>query len=427
MTVSPLSDRKALALAIATVAIEGYDLSLYAVFSVALATAFFPSHEPGAALLLAVGTLGVGYFMRPIGGILLGAYADKRGRTAAMSLTVLLMAGSTGVIGLIPSYMSIGIVAPCLVVLARLVQGVSAGGATASSLSYLLESAPPEKRGYYSSYQQAAQVAALLFASATGAIVAELLSPAALANWGWRIPFLLALVFGPVGLLIRKRLPETEAFTEAKKTEREPLSSVLKQQWPKLIAGIGICCLLNSTTFVMLFYLPTYAQTQIGLSAGAAFLSSCIATLLLAPLCLVGGMLSDRVGRKPVMIVAAIALLLFIYPVFAFAYHSGTFTGLLIAQCLMSVMIAAYTGPANVALGELFATADRATGISISFNLSILSFGAFGPFWVTWLMQATGNPLAISYYICGAAVVSIVTLCCIRESREVRLSVPVPA
>ena len=418
MSAAPISGRKALLLAIATVAIEGYDLSLYAVFSVAIARAFFPAGDPTSALLLAVGTLGVGYFMRPIGGILLGAFADRRGRSAAMALTVLLMAGSTGVIGLIPSYAAIGVVAPLIIVAARLVQGVSAGGATASSLSYLIESAPAHRRGYYSAYQQTAQVTALLFASGVGAAVAELLTPEALTAWGWRIPFVLALLFGPIGLLIRRYLPETSAFEETRKQAKPPLTMVLKLHWRRLIAGVGICCLLNSTTFVLLFYLPTYSQTQIGLPAADAFLASGAATALLAPLCLVAGWLSDKVGRKPVMIVAAIALLLFTYPLIAYAHGVGTLGAVLVAQCLLSVMIAGYTGPANVVLGELFPTSDRATGISISFNMSILMFGAFGPFIVTWLMRATGDPLSMSFYVCGAAVVSLVTLLLLRERRD---------
>ena len=408
-TAVPLSGL-ALLLAILTVAIEGYDLSIFALFSVAVAHSFFPTGDPTGSLLLAVGTLGVGYCARPVGGILVGAFADRAGRSTAMTLTVLLMAGSTGVIGLIPGYDRIGLAAPILVLIARLVQGVSAGGATPSSLSYLVEAAPPGRRGYYSAYQQTAQVAALLFASGVGAATAWLLTPEALAAWGWRIPFLLALLTGPFGLLLRHSLPEPEGFAESAPAATARLGADVLRAWRHLIAGIGLCCLLSATTFVLLFYLPTYAQTRIGLSSGDAFLASAASTALLAPVCLVAGALSDRIGRRPVMIAAAMALLVLTYPLIGFAHGHATLAAVTLAQCALSVLIGCYTGVCNVALAELFPARERATCIAISFNFAIVVFGAFGPFAVTWLMRATGDPLAISYYVCGAAVVSLATM-----------------
>lgn len=403
------------AIAVAAVALESYDLAVYALFAGALAQLFFPLHDPTNALLLAVGTLGVGYVVRPIGGVLLGAYADKAGRKAAIALTVLLLSISTGVIGLLPTYAAIGVAAPLLLVTARLAQGVAAGGATAGSISYLIEAAPRGRRGFFASFQQTSQIGALLISAAVGALITNSLAPAEVQGWGWRVPFLIALILGPLGLYIRKRLPEPEIYEQAKQTTRTPIAQAALRNWRGILTGFGLSCLWNVSAFILLFFMPTYAQRVLQIAPGDAFLSSTISTLVLFLLCPFIGLLSDRVGRKPLMLVGSVLLVLTAYPLFRHMDATRGFASLLTVQVVLAVLIAFYTAPVSAMLGELFPTGTRSTGLAIAYNLSTVLFGAFGPLIVTWLIEITGNPLAPSFYVMAAAAFSTIALLTVRD------------
>lgn len=417
-----LSRGRAIAVAALAVALESYDLTIYGLFALPIAQVFFPARDATTSLLLSVGSLGVAYVVRPIGGVVLGAYADRAGRRAAISLTVLLMSLSTGAIGLVPSYASIGLAAPILVVLARLVQGFSAGGAMAGTIAFLVESAPSHRRGFYASWQQSCQMAAFVFSVGIATVITSTVSAEALVNWAWRLPFLLALALGPLGVYIKQRLADPSIYATARNQGTSPSTTrTLVEHRRAVLVGFGITCLWNVTTFILLFYMPTYVQRELGLSADVAFRSSTISSLVLFLCCPLVGLLSDRLGRRGPMLTAAALLIVATYPLFAFLHASPSSFNLLLVQSLLAVLIAGYTAPVSAMLAELFPTRSRSTGLSVAYNLSVLLAGAFGPFIVTWLMATTGDPLGPAYYVIGAAVVSMSALLAARDRTSEQL------
>ena len=402
---------KSLAVIASAIAIEGYDLSIYALFAVSIAHAFFEQGNSATALLLAVGTLGVGYVMRPLGGVLLGLYADKVGRKAAIAIVVLAMSASTGLIGLVPSYAVLGIAAPLLIVLLRLVQGFFSGGAAAGSISYLVESAPPGRRAFYSSWQQASQVAAFLLSALIGAGIAAAFTDEEMNAWAWRIPFILALLFGPLGLYIKRSMPEAESY---RKVAAKPDELAKKTDWRaatrQVLIGAGITCLWNVTAFILLYFMPTYVQTSFDLTMGQAFRASCVGAAVLFVLCPFVGMLADRIGKKPVMIAAALGLAVFVYPLLAFFAEDPSEGRLIAVQAVLAVLIAGYTAPVSAMLAQLFPVRRRTTSLAVAYNLSTLIVGGFGPLIVTSLIVETGDLMAPAWYVIAGAMISLVAL-----------------
>lgn len=422
MTVAAAAEQgippKTLAVIASAIAIEGYDLSIYALFALSIARNFFPSDHATAGLLLAVATLGVGYLTRPLGGIFLGRYADRVGRKAAISLTVLMMSASTGLIALVPSYPSLGLAAPLLIVVLRLVQGFFSGGAAAGSISWLVESAPPHRRGFYASWQQASQIGAFLLSALVGAAISTFCTPEQLDGWAWRIPFLLALLFGPIGLYIKRAMPDPEAFRRAAAADPQPaLGAALRSNASAILVGAGVTCLWNVTAFILLYYVPTWAQANFTLSPAEAFRSSVVSGAILFVLCPLVGALSDRLGKKRMMIAAAALLAALTYPALAWFAAAPGAGRLILMQSGLAVLIAGYTAPVSGLLAELFPVKTRSTGLSVAYNLSTLVVGGFGPLIVTALIAGTGNVLSPGWYVTGAALVSLVALTFVRDRR----------
>lgn len=413
---SALSRGRAIAVAALAVALESYDLTIYGLFALPIAQVFFPAQDATTSLLLSVGSLGVAYVVRPLGGVVLGAYADRAGRRAAISLTVLLMSLSTGVIGLVPAFVSIGLLAPLLVVVARLVQGFSAGGAMAGTIAFLVETAPSHQRGFYASWQQSCQVAAYVASVALATLITTLVTPEALVSWAWRIPFLLALALGPLGVYIKRRLADPTTFVRAQAQGRAAsTAATLVEHRRSVLVGFGITCLWNVTTFIVLFYMPTYVQRELHLGADVAFLASTVCGSVLFLCCPMVGWLSDKVGRRGPMLLSALLLIATTYPLFAFVHASPTPMNLILMQSALAVLIAGYTAPVSAMLAELFPTRSRSTGLSVAYNLSVLLAGAFGPFIVTWLIATTGDPLAPAYYVMAASAISATALLAARD------------
>jgi MFS transporter, MHS family, proline/betaine transporter len=402
---------RALVAAISAIALEGYDLTIYGLFAVTISRVFFPAGNETNALLLTVGTLGVGYVVRPLGAIVLGAYADRAGRTAAIVLTVILMAASTGIIGLIPSYSAIGVLAPVCVVIARLVQGFAAGGAAGGSIAYLSEAAPPGKRGFYASWQQASQVGAFLFSTAIAALITNSMSSDSVELIGWRIPFLLAILFGPIALLVRLFMPDPEIYVKAVAQEDTPtLVTAVRDNANGILIGFGVTCLWSITGFLLLIFMPTYANRAFGIPLSGAFLSGTVGGAIVFVLCPVMGALSDRFGRRATMLVSAAAIGMAIYPLFSFVNATRTVNSLIVAQAVLAVFIAGYTGPVSAFMAELFPTRSRSTGLSIAYNIAVLVVGAFSPLVATWLINITHDPVAPAWYIIAGAAVSVAAL-----------------
>ena len=406
--------------------LEGYDLTIYGLFAGAIARQFFPAGEGNLALLLTVATLGLGYIVRPVGGIIMGAYADRVGRKPAIFLTVALMAVSTGVMGLIPSYASIGVAAPILVLLARLIQGFAAGGGASSSISFLAEMAPAKRRGYFASWHQTVQIGSFLFCSALAAIIAHLVPAEHASSIGWRIPFLLALVFGPLAWRIKSTLQEPAALLKEKAVSVEQRRSAhiarsLRSEVKSVVLGFGISCLWTSSVFLLLIFMPTFANRTFGIPLSGGYNAAVIGGCVLVVLTPFFGAVSDRFGRKNTMLTAAVIFAIAIYPLFAYVGANKDVTSLMLAEVVFAVLIGAYTGPVGAMMAELFPTGIRSTALSIANNLAVTIVGAFAPLTTTYLIGVTHDPLASAYYIMGAAIVSAIALVFVKDLTGVEM------
>jgi len=414
---STLSGRRAVIAAIVGNTLEWYDFAVYGFFALTLAKLFFPTSDPTVSLLLTVATFGVGFIMRPVGALVLGTLADRRGRKLALSLTILLMALGTAMIGLAPTYATAGAWAPAIIVLARLIQGFSAGGEIGGATAFLVEHAPPARRGLYASWQQASQAGALLLGSLTGALLTGLLPPADIEAWGWRVPFLLGLLIAPVGLFIRFRVSETDSFKailreRAARPEASfsPLRDTLGKHRSAVVVGFGITIAWTVCTYFFLVTMPTYAVRQLGVPQSASFLANSVGLVLIVILAPVFGAWSDKVGRRPIMLAAACGILLSCWPLLFWLTHQPSVVNLVLAQIVFAVLIAGFSGPAPAAMAELYPPAMRSTGLSIAYNLAVTIFGGFAPFITTWLIVQTGSSLAPAWYVMLAAAISLTTL-----------------
>jgi MFS family permease len=405
-------------------ALEWYDFIIFGVLTVVISRLFFPAESQYASLLLTTATFGVGFFMRPVGGILLGIYADHKGRKAALLLIIVLMTAAIAMIGFAPTYAAIGVAAPLIIVLARLLQGFATGGEVASATSFLIESAPAHRRGFYGSWQMVGQGSAVLAGSLLGALLTRSFAPETLDSWGWRVPFLLGLVIGPVGLFIRRHLQETEAFLEARgvATGRQSFGTTIATHLKQVLMCMGIITSGTISFYVILLYMPTFARTQLHLPLDQAFVAQSIGLVCMIVLTPLSGLLSDRIGRKPIIIAALTLYLAAVYPLFNWIYDNPSFGSLVIVQIVLCSLLGVFFGSASTAVAEQFAARARSTGIAIAYNLAVMIFGGFAQLFVTWLIEATGSPIAPSFYVMfGAAIGVVAAFFLVDRARDVRL------
>lgn len=403
--------RRAIAAATIGNLLETYDFAVYGFFAIIISRLFFPNGDATVSLLLTVGTFGVGFFMRPVGAVVLGTLADRRGRKFALSVTILMMAAGTALIGLTPTYASIGAWAPAIIVLARLIQGFSAGGEIGTATAFLVEHAPADRRGFFGSWQQASQASALLLGSLVGAAMTGLLSPAALESWGWRVPFLFGLLIGPVGFYIRKHTQEAEEFQRAvRERTSSPLGTALRLHGRSIFAGFGITITWTVVTYFFLLYMPTYAVRQLQVPQANALLANSIALLVLLVLAPAFGALSDRIGRRPLLLGSAISIIVLTYPLLAMLNAAPNSLSLTLFQVVFAILIAAFTGTAPAAMSEIYPPEVRSTGVSIAYNFAVTIFGGFAPFIATWLIAKTGYALAPAWYVTAAMSLSVVMI-----------------
>jgi MFS transporter, MHS family, proline/betaine transporter len=405
-------------------ALEWYDFIIFGFLTVVIARLFFPAESQYASLLLTTATFGVGFFMRPVGGILLGLYADHKGRKAALLLIIVLMTAAIAMIGFAPTYAAIGVAAPVIIVLARLLQGLATGGEFASATSFLIESAPPHRRGFYGSWQMVGQGLAVLIGALLGALITRSLSAEALDSWGWRVPFLVGLVIGPVGLFIRRHLQETEAFLEARgaATVRQSFGTTLATHAKEVLVCMGIVTSGTIFFYVILLYMPTFARVQLHLPLDQAFMAQSISLACMIVLTPLSGALSDLIGRKLIIMAALSLYLVLVYPLFNWLHDNPSFSSLATVQIVLCCLFGVFNGPISTALAEQFATRARSTGLGIAYNLAVMIFGGFAQFFVTWLIEATGSSIAPSFYVMfGAAVGLLATFFLVDRAWDVRL------
>lgn len=403
---------------------ELYDFLIYAFMAAPLSRAFFPSDDPVASLLATFATFAVGFVMRPVGAVVIGAYGDRHGRRAALVLTIGLMAVGTGAIGLIPGYATLGIAAPVLLVLCRMAQGFSAGGEWGGAAAFLAEYAPDRHRGFISSFQQAATAIGLMLATIISYGLTTLLDPADFDSWGWRLAFLLGFVLGPVGHYLRKHVHETPVFEQAERVEAQalqprpvepPLLVTFRDYTVPAVAALSLSVAGVVVNYVFLVFLPSFAQEQLSISAPTTFLSATIAGFVYFVLSPVFGALSDKVGRKPIFFAMSAASVLFAYPLFLLMVSVPTAGGLIVAQALASILLAMFCGPICALLSEMFPTRIRYTALSITYGLAASIFGGLAPYISTLLIHLTNDPLAPAYYVMAAGALSFVAVFFVKE------------
>lgn len=406
------ASRKVITAAVIGGALEWYDFGAYALFAFVISKQFFPTENEIVSFLLTFITFAVGFITRPFGAIILGAYSDRVGRKAALSLTMLLMALGMAIIAFCPTYQQIGILAPIIIVIARLIQGISAGGEIGSALSILVETAPAHKRGQYAAWQQVSQTGAFLVAGIVGWSITSFLDGEQVASWGWRIAFAFGILVAPVGFYIRKQIDESPAFLaeNAKKNkEHVPFSLLVKNNGKALLLGMGIVVIWTVTSKTASSFMPTYAISNLKMELSSPYIGMIVVGIVLL-FCPFVGAWSDRIGRKPIMISAAAAIFISAYPAFWILSAYPTVWVLIAQQLFYAILMVFYTAPASAALSELYPTAFRSSGIALSYNIAVTIFGGFSPAISTLLIGITGDNRAIAYYIMFAALLSIVAL-----------------
>jgi MFS family permease len=407
--------KRVVAATVAGNALEFYDFVTYAFFAVYIGKTFFPASTPLGSLLLSVAVFGVGFFARPVGGVLIGAFADRAGRRPAMLLTIALITMGTLGLALTPSYESIGLAAPVIVVLCRLIQGLALGGEVGPSSAFLIESAPPAQRGLYASWQLASQGAAGLVAGAIGLVLTISLTPAEMLAWGWRVPFMFGLLLVPLALYLRHNMPETlhAAPTQAIN------SGVIGLKRKRGLIGLAVLVVIGGTvsTYVGNF-MTTYAITTLKMSPVLAMGATVVGGLSTLVFSLLGGWLCDRFGRKPTMFWPRLAAAVLTVPAFMLLVANPSATTLFAVSGFLAALTAVSGAASLVAIPELLPRGIRATGMSIAYAVGVSLFGGTTQLVITWLIGATGNPAAPAWYVAGASVITALAMLAMPESRD---------
>lgn len=398
--------------------VELFDFVIYGLFATQIGANFFPSDDPLASLLSSFATFGVGFFMRPVGAIVIGALGDLKGRKIALVLTVGLMATATAVTGLIPPYASIGIAAPILLVLCRLVQGFSTGGEWGGAAAFLVEYAPPGKRGFIGSMQQFSVGLGLIMGTLSAYLLNALLDKEAMLAWGWRVPFILGFMLAPIGFYLRSRVAESPAFDRVvaqQKTASAPVRDSLTLYLRPVAAAFGLSIVGTIGNYVFNIFLPSFASGQLGIPASTAYLSTTLAAVVLTALTPATGALSDKIGRKPILLASALGYVVLSYPLFVLLTSMRSSEGLMLTQAISAVLLAMYAGPLCAVLSELFPTRVRFTALSIGYSLAVALFGGLAPYISTFLIKETGSQVSPAAYIVVGALISTATLIAIKD------------
>ncbi len=391
---------------------EWYDFGVFGFLAGSLALNFFPMDDPRAALLNTFLIFGVGLVFRPLGGIVIGRLGDRRGRKPALVLTILMMAVGTVIIGLLPPYSAIGVTAPVLLLLARLLQGFSTGGEWGGATAFMAEWSVEGRRGLYTSFQQMSVAGGTLLGVGVAALLTSLIGSDAINDWGWRVPFLLGGLFGPIGLWLRRQVDETPPYREM---AAEP-GAAQASTCGHAAKAFGFTVLWTVSFYVFLTYMPTYTRTQLHLTAAQSLWASTASLLALVVLVPLMGALSDRIGRKKLLLASCALCFIVPLPAFYVLTQGFGFISVVLIQIIFCFSISLFSGPGPAAIAEIFPTRGRTTWMSSSYALAVAVFGGFAPFISQWLIDETGSKMAPTAYVMAAAAVSFVTIIRLPET-----------
>lgn len=396
--------------------LEMYDFMVYAYYATYIARTFFPGESEFASLMLSLMTFGAGYLMRPLGAIVLGGYIDRHGRRQGLMLTLALMGMGTLLIAVVPGYAVLGFLAPLLVVIGRLLQGFSAGVELGGVSVYLAEIATPGNKGFYCAWQSGSQQVAVVFAASLGVALGFLLPPESMTLWGWRVPFLIGCLIVPLLFLLRRSLQETEAFKA--RTHHPSMGEVLRsitQNWQLILAGMLLATMTTVSFYFITAYTPTYGARELHLSTtDALIVTLCVgvSNFFWLP---VGGAISDRTGRRPVIIATVLLALVSAYPALAWLSAAPSFGRLLGIELWLSFIYGIYNGGMIPYLTEIMPPAVRTTGFSLAYSLATAIFGGFTPAIATWLIHLTGHPATPGLWLSAAAACGLLAIIMTRH------------
>lgn len=392
--------------------VEWFDYAVYGYLATTLATVFFPDASRTAGLLSTFAVFAVSFIIRPLGGIFWGRFGDRKGRRAALSISIIIMSFSTVVVAILPGYEQVGLLAPVLLLVVRLVQGFSAAGEYAGAAAFLYEYAPRNRRGLYTSVVPASTAAGLLVGSVSATLLTTMLNAEQMSSWGWRIPFLLAAPLGLLGRYVRLRLEDTPEYRELEAQDSaasEPVKETFTHNRAALLRAFGATCLNAVGFYMLLTYMPTYLSNQIGLDETVAFSSTTVALVIYIAAVFGAGRLSDRFGRPKMLIATGVLFAVLAVPLFLLLGTAGL-AGIFIIQIGLGLMLTGNDGCLPAYLADLFPTRVRYSGFAFSFNTANAVFGGTAPFVATFLIYISGNPVSPAWYLAAAGIIAVIAV-----------------
>ncbi|WP_432260460.1 MFS transporter [Cupriavidus sp. TMH.W2] len=397
--------------------LETFDFTVFAFFAAMIGDQFFPAEDPMTSLLLAVGTFGVGFLIRPLGAMMIGTYADRVGRRAAMTATITLMGAGTALIAICPPFAMIGVAAPLIVISGRALQGFAVGGELGVAAAYVMEAGPVSRRGRLVSWQSVSQGAAALLGASLGALLTSVMSPADLAAWGWRVPFLVGLLIVPVGIFVRRHLREAPVLGAKSRDAATPLAELCREHGSTVLLAALIRMGSTVPVYIVVYYMPSYLTRVMHMPATIAFQSSTLSALMLTIIPPLSGLLIDRLPRhrKPLALFTSGCTALLIYPTFLMIVRADSVLPILFGAGLISALVALSTAVGIVLVLEAFPAQVRASGTAISHALNVALFGGSAQFIVTGMIKWTGDPMSAAWYMVLTCLLSFSAVVLLKE------------
>lgn len=415
MSTRPPSARRAVVAVTIGNALEFYDFVTFTFFAIQIGQTFFPSGDPFVSLMGSLATFGIGFLARPLGAWVLGGYADRHGRKPAMLISMILMGVGIALLALTPGHAAIGLAAPVIAVIARLIQGFALGGEVGSATTYLLEAVPAHRRGLAASLQAVSQAVAVTVGSGVGLLLSLLLGPDALAAWGWRVALLLGTVVIPFALVLRRSLPETESRPEAEEPAGSPTGSRAR------VVVLGLLMVGAGTIATYTFtYMATFGQNTLKLSPAVSMAGQFGGALVRVAVMLFGGWASDLIGRRPMMILPQIAFLALVVPCFHWLVSTHSTVAFIASNMILAACCFMSMGPAYAAISEALPRATRARGFALIYSLPVTFLGGTTQLVVTWLLKVTGDPMAIAWYLAAVSLIGVAAMILMQETAPAR-------